>query len=343
MKVQFLSKCAMLFLIMALSTIWHIKPESQRLIASIPVYSLEFSSLEEFIYLHMAVRRDEEQLEEAVRARVEALDFTALDTIHMLAGLPSDFRLANITVSENSILYLYMPIAGKPAMQAVSRSFANNQYIRLVLARHTHEVLEIDNKFDDLDLSELHEINLYDEVHIRAWSAGDFSMFGDIWEVQTMDKFFDVATAEPLAIKPVTAKVIVNGKPFEIQAYNIDGRSFFYLQDVEYALSGTASQFNTLLNDGVHGVHITADMSAEAPFLSSTGTTAIEESKKASHTFVYAEIKFDDWDWDLAALNMDGQYCFMLRHLAIILDFSVDWDNNERAILIKTHRKGAIT
>ncbi|MCL2050015.1 MAG: copper amine oxidase N-terminal domain-containing protein [Defluviitaleaceae bacterium] len=310
MKPLFLPKYAVFLLILIFLVALHIKTQPENASATVSVSKLAFSSFQDLIHAHMTANNGEYPTDEEALVAMTALDFAALDTIHLLTNLP--FQLVDITLSENFITYLYMP-----------RIPADNQFLSITTARQTHEILELIDPLGLFEYADLYEINLHNQDNISAWSAGDFSAPRENWAIKPLDRLLDIATPSP---SPTA--VIIDNKPILFQAYNIEGRTFFSIQDIEYMLDGTPLSQSVSWTGGANitfiattAYHYLISDSAEAP---------------NSHSLIAAMIVTDGLDRDLAALNIDGQNYFMLRHLANILGFSVNWDNNTRTILITT-------
>ena len=129
------------------------------------------------------------------------------------------------------------------------------------------------------------------------------------------------------------AKVTVNGKAVDFQAYTIDDYTYFKLRDIAGAINGTEKQFQTYWNEGkqaielFRGVPYSSSVSGEAGrYVDTYGTTST------------AKLYCDGDRKYVSAYTINDYTYYKLRDLAKLLDMGVTWDEKTATIGINTAR-----
>ncbi|MDR2295386.1 MAG: leucine-rich repeat protein [Clostridiales Family XIII bacterium] len=139
---------------------------------------------------------------------------------------------------------------------------------------------------------------------------------------------------KPFTAIPTAATVLVNGASVAFDAYNIDGSNHFKLRDLAYALNGSAKQFEVEYDGASNAITLTSG-AAYAPVggeMAGKGAGNKQATPTASKTILDGKTK------NLTAYNIDGNNYFKLRDIGEALDFGVEWDGAQNAIVIDTSK-----
>ncbi len=133
---------------------------------------------------------------------------------------------------------------------------------------------------------------------------------------------------------PTTSKVLVDGKEIPFQAYNIGGNNYFKLRDIAMAMAESEIAFSVEWDNEQQAILLQEGESyqivgGELALANSSGS----KNAKRSNAKVY----LNNEALSLQAYNIDGNTYFKLRDLGTSLNFLVDWDQDEKAILINTN------
>lgn len=269
-----------------------------------------------------------ELTEEATRAAMEAGAFYAVGRVDRRAGVND--RLPNGEVMPNMahpdlVDTFFLRYTTPPSITNIVVA-ANT----ITISGADYDVIEwiadgvIIAEGTTLDLSRhVGEINSY----VRAQLKGE----GGIAYTQP----FGVRLTTPAATvtaSPTTEAVIVNGESIEFGAYNINGNNFFKLRDIAYALNGTSAQFNV----GWNGISNVITLSSGQAYSTVGGELLSSSAGVATATLTSSTILLNGAEVNLTAYRIGNNHYFMLRDLGASLGFSVDFDDETRAILIDT-------
>ncbi len=129
-------------------------------------------------------------------------------------------------------------------------------------------------------------------------------------------------------------KLTVNVTTKTMSAYNINGNNFVKLRDIASILSGTTKQFAVSYNEATNNVILTyggayvANGQENLPLGAPKETMASEQKVYVGTTPV-----------NVMAYNIDGNNYVMLRDIALLFDFAVNYDLNTDTIAITTGSK----
>jgi len=132
---------------------------------------------------------------------------------------------------------------------------------------------------------------------------------------------------------PSDASVLVDGKPVQFQAYEIDNNNYFKLRDIAAAISGTARQFNVEWDSAQNTIRLLTG-AAYAPVggeLAITGSPFVGSVMQSKSSLL-----LDGKPISLTAYTIADNNYFMLRELGQALHFDVRWDGASGTILIDT-------
>lgn len=150
---------------------------------------------------------------------------------------------------------------------------------------------------------------------------------------------FVIFVAAPVVIHGAVATahmsshtVILDGVQVTPTAFNIDGNNFFMLRDMAYLLNGTNAQFDIIWDESLNAINLlTGSVYTITGSEMSQGMT-----EQATATPTTAAVYANGVRVNVTAFNIGGNNFFMLRDLADILNFNVDWDGVAQAVIIST-------
>jgi D-alanyl-D-alanine carboxypeptidase (penicillin-binding protein 5/6) len=133
-------------------------------------------------------------------------------------------------------------------------------------------------------------------------------------------------------VSPSAANLEVNGVSRPLSAYNIGGYHYFKLRDVAYLLNGTQRQFEVIWNETNRTIHIENGQ----PYTPVGGELDIAAGTARRYSPTSSRIFIDGEEIGFDAFFIDGNNYFRLRDIAPIIDFSVEWIDETRTVIIDT-------
>jgi len=129
---------------------------------------------------------------------------------------------------------------------------------------------------------------------------------------------------------PTPTTVFINGENESIDTYNINGFRYFKLNGLAYILSGTTKQFDIRRDNGNNAILLTSGN----PYtkVDSEIASVVEEHEMATPST--PRIYLDDNEVQLVVHNIEDSIYVMLRDIAEVIDFYVNWDHDR--IIIDT-------
>jgi len=143
------------------------------------------------------------------------------------------------------------------------------------------------------------------------------------------------ASAGTLVAVPTSAKVLVDGKNVDFDAYNIAGNNYFKLRDIAYTLSGSVKQFAVGWDGDKNAISLTSGRRYLEVGGEMTGKGAGNKTPNPTSSMIY----LDNREISLTAYNISGNNYFKLRDVGKTLNFGVDWDDANRTIAIATNSR----
>ena len=131
---------------------------------------------------------------------------------------------------------------------------------------------------------------------------------------------------------PTAATVQVNGQTIAFDAYNINGNNFFKLRDLAFVLSGSQVQFEVTWDQSANAIRMTSGKS----YTPVGGEMAAGGKINQIATPTASKLLLNGNPLTLTAYNINGNNYFKLRDLGEIFNFSVEWDGNQKLIMIDT-------
>ncbi len=159
---------------------------------------------------------------------------------------------------------------------------------------------------------------------------------GKEWFVGSLKEEKD-PVKEPIKIKDkkalsTTAKVLVNGKEIDFEAYNIDGNNYFKLRDLAKVVTGTEKQFEITWDQEKKAVN----MISNKEYTAVGGELEKKDVKDEKATLSNSVIYKDGEKVDLKAYLIKGNNYFKLRDVAKAFDIGIGWDNQTKTITVDT-------
>ena len=140
------------------------------------------------------------------------------------------------------------------------------------------------------------------------------------------------STIETAIALPTASNVFVNGEDVSFDAFNIGGFNYFKLRDIAYTLSGTTRQFDVGWDNENNAILLTSD--SPYTIVGSEMAHAAGGNKQATPSTT--RIYLDSNEVQLTAYNIEGSNYFMLRDIGQVIDFYVNWDEENERIIIDT-------
>ena len=124
--------------------------------------------------------------------------------------------------------------------------------------------------------------------------------------------------------------MLVNGQPYTLAAYNIDGNNYVRVRDVAVLLKDTASGFDVQWNNETFQVEL-ASFTPYTPL--GTENTPLPEGKRTVQSIIEPTAA-DGTPHMIAAYNIDGCTFYKLRRLGDLCGFTVAWDEGTQTVQV---------
>lgn len=130
--------------------------------------------------------------------------------------------------------------------------------------------------------------------------------------------------AASTVIIPSDQYISIDGAaPQRISAYNINGNNFVKLRDIAYLLNGTTKQFSVSFDSAKNLITLVSG----DRYISVGGEMAVPGTYKQAIASKQS-VLLNNKTIAPAAYNIDGNNYFLLRDLAALFNFSIDFNNN---------------
>ncbi|ATW25630.1 hypothetical protein [Candidatus Formimonas warabiya] len=147
---------------------------------------------------------------------------------------------------------------------------------------------------------------------------------------------------ETVTAIPSTAKVSVNGKAFNVPAYNVNNSNFLKARDIAYILNGTSKQFDVVYSERKFENKVISSnvyLKEFTPYESVGGEmTPLKAGNKTASLTAQTFTSTYTGGMNPLVYSIDGANYLMLRDVGRIIDFSVTYDNATGTVLIDTNK-----
>ena len=142
-----------------------------------------------------------------------------------------------------------------------------------------------------------------------------------------------ITVVSPLTVVPTNQTLTVNGEVRETEIYNINGSNYFKLRDMAALLNGTGSQFSVSYDAATQTIAVVTGEAYEAV----GGELELGTDKSATCVASPQSITVNGQALALTAYNIGGNNFFKLRELGEALNFSVEYDEATRTMVVASN------
>lgn len=128
------------------------------------------------------------------------------------------------------------------------------------------------------------------------------------------------------------AKLMVDGTEVDVSGYTVNESNYYKIRDIAMVLRATAARFDVVWDEYLGGISILRGQkyTIVGGELSGENETALNVSQSGNPVFVDGEER------DMLAYNINGNTYFKIRDISDMVGFTVDWDGEAQAVIIRT-------
>ncbi len=128
------------------------------------------------------------------------------------------------------------------------------------------------------------------------------------------------------------AKLMVNGVETEISGYTVNDSNYYKIRDVAMILRTTAARFDVAWDESLSAIAISRGVkyTIVGGELSEENGTALNVEQNSAPVYVDGEEK------EMLSYNINGSTYFKIRDIGDMVGFTVDWDGDAQAVIIRT-------
>lgn len=128
------------------------------------------------------------------------------------------------------------------------------------------------------------------------------------------------------------AKLMVDGREVEVSGYTVNDSNYYKIRDIAMVLRATASRFDVRWDEYLGGISISRGQkyTIVGGELSENNGAALNVNQSSAPVFVDGEEK------EMLSYNINGSTYFKIRDISDMVGFSVDWDGDAQAVVIRT-------
>lgn len=128
------------------------------------------------------------------------------------------------------------------------------------------------------------------------------------------------------------AKLMVNGVETEISGYTVNDSNYYKIRDVAMILRTTAARFDVAWDESLSAIAISRGVkyTIVGGELSEENGTALNVEQNSAPVYVDGEVK------EMLSYNINGSTYFKIRDIGDMVGFTVDWDGDAQAVIIRT-------
>lgn len=129
-----------------------------------------------------------------------------------------------------------------------------------------------------------------------------------------------------------TAKLLVDGKEVEVAGYTVNNSNYYKIRDIAMFVRTTPARFNVEWDESLSAISILTGVK----YVVVGGELDDDNSSVLNVEENSAPIYVDGDETQVTAYNINGSTYFKIRDLADLVGFSVDWDGDAQAIILRT-------
>ncbi|MGN0107216.1 MAG: stalk domain-containing protein [Hominilimicola sp.] len=128
------------------------------------------------------------------------------------------------------------------------------------------------------------------------------------------------------------AKLIVDGDEVDISGYTVNDSNYYKIRDVAMILRTTAARFDVAWDESLSAITISRGVkyTIVGGELSEENGTALNVEQSSAPVYVDGDEK------SVLSYNINGNTYFKIRDIGDMVGFTVDWDGNAQAVIIRT-------
>ena len=129
-----------------------------------------------------------------------------------------------------------------------------------------------------------------------------------------------------------TANFIVDDEPVSITGYTVNDSNYYKIRDIAMLLRTSPARFNVAWDSYLGGISIQRGVKYNivGGELSDETESALNVNQSSAPVFVDGEER------ELLSYNINGNTYFKIRDISDMVGFTVDWDGDQQAVVIRT-------
>lgn len=127
------------------------------------------------------------------------------------------------------------------------------------------------------------------------------------------------------------AKLVVDGNEVEVSGYTVNDSNYYKIRDIAIILRTTNARFDVAWDEELSAIAISRGVkyTIVGGELSGDGT-ALNVEQNSAPVYVDGEEK------EVLSYNINGNTYFKIRDIADMVGFTVDWDGDAQAVIVRT-------
>ena len=128
------------------------------------------------------------------------------------------------------------------------------------------------------------------------------------------------------------SQFIVDGENVDIAGYTVNGSNYYKIRDVAMILRTTAARFDVAWDSRLGGITVSRGVkyTIVGGELNDNNDSALNATQSTVTVYVDGEPR------EVPSYNINGNTYFKIRDIADMVGFTVDWDGERQAVVIRT-------
>lgn len=145
-----------------------------------------------------------------------------------------------------------------------------------------------------------------------------------------VDKYEGINT---LTATNSNAKLIVDGEEVQVSGYTLNDSNYYKIRDIAMLLRTSNARFDVAWDEDLSAIAVSCGVkyTIVGGELSSDNTAALDVSQNSAAIYV------DGVEKEMLSYNINGNTYFKIRDIGDMVGFSVDWDGDSQAVIIKSN------